>query len=86
MTAHRKLTVLDRLHTLVTVGLGTVAVLVVGLSLPTPDTAITRLVWVALAMGAGYGASSLVDVSFTHLVHARREQLLAAIRQSDPSA
>lgn len=86
MTAKTKLTVLDRLHTLLVVGLGALAVLLVGLTLPPTGNIPGQLAWAAIAMIAGYGTAYLTDTGFTHLVSTRRKQLLDAIRKSGPTA
>lgn len=86
MTARTKLTVLDRLHTLVTVGLGSLAVIAVGLNLPKPSETLAQFAWIAVGLAAGYGTAYLADVSFAHLVRGRRNRLLAAIRSAEPKA
>lgn len=80
MTAHTKLTVLDRLHTLVTVGLGSAAVLAVGLNLPKPTSTLWQFAWVAVGLGAGYGTAYLADTGYSQLFRARRQRLLNSVR------
>ncbi|MBP5918796.1 hypothetical protein F3K34_44270 [Streptomyces sp. LBUM 1486] len=86
MTARTKLTVLDRLHTLVTIGLGVAAIFALGLNLPKPSGTLAESVWTAVALGAGFGAAYVADVSFAHLVRSRRKQLLDAVRKAHPEA
>lgn len=86
MTARTQLTVLDRLHTLVTLGLGAAVVIAIGLNMPKPSQTPAQFAWVAVGLAAGYGAAFLADVSFAHLVRGRRNRLLAAIRSAEPKA
>jgi hypothetical protein len=86
MTAHTKLTVLNRMHTLLTVGLGALAVIAVGLNLPRTTSTLWQVAWVTVGLGAGYGTAFLVDTGFSYLTSSRREQLLAAIRKTDAAA
>ena len=82
MTPRAQLAALERLHTLMSVGLGVAAVLAVGLNLPKPDQTAAQFAAIGLALLAGYGTAYLTDVSMAHLIRNRRRQLAAEARKT----
>lgn len=86
MTARTKLTVLDRLHTLLVVLLGSAVAVTVLVAVPKPAGTAAQMVVAGCALASGYGVSFLTDAAFSLAVRRSRTRLLAAIRQSDPQA
>ena len=86
MTAHTKLTVLDRTHTLLVVLLGSAAAIATMTAIPKPQPEATQFLWMVVGLAVGYGTSYITDVVFTVTVRRFRKRLLDATKTTDPVA
>lgn len=80
MTDRTKLTILDRLHTLLVIVSGSAAAIAVLTNVPKPAETSTQFLLMGSALASGYCVAFLVDTCFARIVRSLRKRLLAAIR------
>lgn len=86
MNARTKLTVLDRVHTLAVILLGSAAAITLLNLMGKPESTGLQLAWMGAGLAAGYLVAFVVDTVIAATVGGVRSRLTVETRKSDPSA